>query len=98
MQVVSHAYHTHPTLVGTKVVLVGTPLFSELLVCTYHTCCPYQPSGHNAARKSMIDAILCGCIPVFVCRRQVYEHLWPLHFGWKHLASVSMASKTSVGR
>lgn len=39
-----------------------------------------QPEGDTVARKSLIDAISLGCIPVLVTERQ--KSLWPWHVKW----------------
>lgn len=47
-----------------------------------------EPPGHSAGRKSQIDAILSGCIPVLFFSKETYDQFLPLHFGWKDHASV----------
>ena len=59
-----------------------------------------EPPGRNPGRKSMIDALLSGCIPVFfvkgakeaqqrnVVRLPIFDAMLPLHFWWKRFASV----------
>lgn len=47
-----------------------------------------EPAGHSPGRKSQMDALLSGCIPVLFFSRRTYDAFLPLHFAWKDHASV----------
>jgi hypothetical protein len=48
-----------------------------------------EPGGHNRIRKGVVDAVLCGCIPVLFLRPTEVRRLWPLHwFGWRNESTV----------
>lgn len=48
-----------------------------------------EPPGYSPPRKSIIDSILSGCIPVLFYSEGEYEGLWPLFFGsWGTSATV----------
>jgi hypothetical protein len=66
---------------GDQMVLSTLRLRSRSLFCL-------EPVGLNPGRKSQIDAILSGCIPVLVFPRQVYDSFLSYHFRWREHASV----------
>ena len=50
-----------------------------------------EPFGMARVRKALVDAILCGCIPVFFNSRDEFALLWPLHFTpWGKNASIRL--------
>ena len=64
-----------------------------------------EPPGLNPMRKSMLDGLLSGCIPIFFfpAAREgaaaagaadgspsLFDSLLPLHFRWRHHASVAL--------
>ena len=49
-----------------------------------------EPPGHAPGRKSQMDAILSGCVPIFFFERPEFESYLPLHFGWREHASVNL--------
>ena len=56
-----------------------------------HSVFCLEPPGAAACRKSMVDSLLSGCIPVFFLSADQYANLWPLHFGaWRESASVNI--------
>ena len=51
-----------------------------------------EPPGLSPARKSIVDSLLVGCIPVFIRgpeMREGFSRLWPYHFSWRANASVT---------
>ena len=53
-----------------------------------------EPGGHNRIRKGVIDAALCGCIPVLFLRADEMRRLWPLHwFGWRNETTVTLRAE-----
>ena len=51
-----------------------------------------EPPGMSPARKSIVDSLLVGCIPVFLRgpeMREGFSRLWPYHFSWRANASVT---------
>ena len=47
-----------------------------------------EPPGANPLRKSMIDSILSGCVPVFFMEKEEFARVLPMHFGWRDRAAV----------
>jgi len=48
-----------------------------------------EPFGMARVRKGIIDALLCGCIPIIFNTHTEFERLWPLHFAsWGSGASI----------
>lgn len=48
-----------------------------------------EPPGLYLGRKSQMDALLSGCIPIFFKQPHInYEDFLPLHFHWKRNASI----------
>ena len=47
-----------------------------------------EPPGIMPGRKSQMDALLSGCIPVLFFSEQTYKDFLPVHFAWKDSASV----------
>lgn len=48
-----------------------------------------EPPGYSPPRKSSLDSLLSGCIPVFFYNDAEFRNLWPFHFGgWGANASV----------
>ena len=48
-----------------------------------------EPPGMGDFRKSAIDSILSGCIPVFFMKKERFQFYMPFHFApWSHDASV----------
>jgi len=43
-----------------------------------------QPEGDTPSRKSLIDAVTLGCIPVLMTKRQ--QKLWPWHVNWDNVS------------
>jgi len=63
-------------------------IMAEALGVKARTTFCLEPPGYSPPRKSMIDALLSGCIPVlFMTEREVSDFL-PLHFAWKANATV----------
>ena len=51
-----------------------------------------QPAGDDPSRKAIIDALTCGCIPVFFHAQQ--RQLWPHHWGdWVAEATVLLPAE-----
>ena len=49
-----------------------------------------EPPGLSPGRKSQMDALLSGCIPVFFWDQLTHDQFLPWHFGWRELASVRL--------
>ena len=50
-----------------------------------------EPNGFGDVRKSAVDALQMGCIPVFFLRRARFELVWPAHWrAWRRLAAVNV--------
>ena len=56
-----------------------------------------EPEGLYPGRKSQMDAILSGCIPVFLFEESNLEHMLPLHFRWWRHASVALNKQQREG-
>jgi hypothetical protein len=66
---------------GDRMMLSTLRLRSRSIFCL-------EPEGLNPGRKSQIDAILSGCIPVLVFPRRTYDAFLAYHFRWREYASV----------
>lgn len=54
-----------------------------------------EPPGYSPPRKSMVDSILCGCIPVFFFRPRQYDRYLPLFMAeWAPNATVRIPPQT----
>ena len=47
-----------------------------------------EPPGYSSPRKSTIDSILLGCIPVLFFTAHEFANYMPVHFRWGANASV----------
>ena len=47
-----------------------------------------EPPGYSSPRKSAIDSILLGCIPVLFFSAHEFANYMPVHFAWGANASV----------
>ena len=57
-----------------------------------------EPGGHNRIRKGVVDALLCGCIPVVFLRRRESRRLWPHHlFGWRNESMILLRPSRFLG-
>ena len=61
-----------------------------------------EPPGFSPPRKSSIDSLLSGCIPVFFYDDNEFDTLWPFHFGglhgWGANASVRLPMDAALNR
>ena len=77
-----------------KACFVGRPRGTvENLKVKFRSTFCLEPGGYGGLRKSMVDSILMGCIPVFFMRRLECEHLWPFHWGradWYNTSAVNI--------
>ena len=51
-----------------------------------------EPPGHSPGRKSLIDSLLSGCVPVLLMDHRMSAHFdqyLPWHFEWRRQASVT---------
>lgn len=58
-----------------------------------------EPPGNSPGRKSIIDSLLSGCVPVFLQDEHMAAHFdqyLPWHFGWRRNASVSYSAQKLV--
>ena len=70
----------------------GSQTLRELVTLKRRSVFCIEPPGAAPGRKSIIDSLLLGCIPVFVMDHQMAMHFdvfLPSHFWWRRNASVA---------
>lgn len=60
-----------------KRVAITTQTYAKLVSTMLQTTFCFEPNGDTPSRKGIIDAIMCGCIPVLFKLKQ--KKLWPWH-------------------
>jgi hypothetical protein len=63
---------------------------SEIMALKRSSLFCLEPEGLNPGRKSQVDGILSGCVPIFLMPKDIFEDFWPLHFGWRHQAALQV--------
>ena len=50
-----------------------------------------EPGGWGLMRRSVVDTLQMGCLPVFFMARQHFQHLWPWHWrDWREHAVINI--------
>jgi hypothetical protein len=66
-------------------------LIRDLLALKQRSVFCIEPPGSARIRKALVDAFLCGCIPVIFITEQELASLWPLHLQpWGRNATVRL--------
>ena len=79
---------------GGRTCLVVPPqdTATQNLLYKWHSTFCLMPGGFGVVRRSAVDALAVGCIPVFFMRRKnEFDSLWPYHIGdWRHKAMINV--------
>ena len=64
---------------------------AENLALKWNSTFCLEPGGYSALRKSAVDSMQAGCVPVFFLPHATLRGLWPLHWAeWRDDAVISI--------